>query len=125
MLFLEVSARNEWSSTLPVQNNSFLYGSVGGGFVFSELLKMNQDIFSFGKLKASWAQVGRDAPIYATQTFYNRGNISGEFGGGIRFPLPSTGLGGVELSNIAGNNQLKPEKNTTVELGTELNFFPE
>ncbi len=123
MLFVELNARNEWSSTLPVQNNSFLYGSTNVGFVFSELLALDPAIFSFGKVRGSWAQVGRDAPIYATQTYYERGIVTSPFGGTLRFPLPSTGLGGVELSNTAGNNDLRPEKNTTIEFGTELSFL--
>ncbi len=122
-IFLELNARNEWSSTLPPENSSFLYGSTNLGFAFTELLGLNQDIFTFGKVRGSWAQVGRDAPIYATETFYNRGSVSGAYGGVLRFPLPATGLGGVELSNVAGNNQLRPEKNTTIEFGTDLNFF--
>jgi TonB-linked SusC/RagA family outer membrane protein len=122
IFFLEVSARNEWSSTLPKKNNSFLYGSTSLGFVFTELLGLD-DILSFGKLKGSWAQVGRDAPIYATQTYYERGGSveTSEYGTLLRFPV--AGLGGVELSNDAGNSELKPEKNTTIEFGTELNFL--
>jgi TonB-linked SusC/RagA family outer membrane protein len=122
-IFLELNARNEWSSTLPAANNSFLYGSTNLGFAFTELLNINKDIFTFGKLRGSWAQVGRDAPIYATETYYDRGAVDGAFGGILRFPLVSTGLGGVELGNVAGNNQLRPEKNTTIEFGTDLNFF--
>jgi TonB-linked SusC/RagA family outer membrane protein len=123
MIFVELNARNEWSSTLPPENNSFLYGSTNLGFAFTELLGLNQDVFTFGKIRGSWAQVGRDAPIYATQTYYDRGAVEGAFGGVIRFPVPGTGLGGVALSNFAGNNQLRPEKNTTIEFGTDLNFF--
>lgn len=122
-LFLELSGRNEWTSTLPAGNNSFFYGSVNGGFVFSELISANQNVLSFGKVKASWAQVGRDAPVYNTETYYQRGDVFSTFGGRLRFPLPSSSLGGVELQNTAGNDQLKPEKNTTIELGTELNFL--
>jgi TonB-linked SusC/RagA family outer membrane protein len=122
-LFLELSGRNEWTSTLPKGNNSFFYGSVNGGFVFSELISADQNILSFGKVKASWAQVGRDAPVYSTETYYERGDVGSTFGGRLRFPLPGSSLGGVELQNTAGNDQLKPEKNTTIELGTELNFL--
>ena len=120
-LFLELSGRNEWSSTLPADNNSFFYGSANLGFVFTELLNNNEDIFTFGKLRASYAVVGNDAPIYRTQTFFVNGGASTRFGGGVNFPI--NGIGGFQLSNAAGNGNLKPETNTTIELGTDLRFL--
>src|SRR5262249_28202176 len=63
ILFLDITARNEWSTTLPAKNNSFLYPSVSAGLVFTDLLKMqNNKILPYGKLRASWARVGNDAP---------------------------------------------------------------
>ncbi|GAB2785079.1 SusC/RagA family TonB-linked outer membrane protein [Rhabdobacter roseus] len=121
-LFLELNGRNEWTSTLLPPNNSFFYGSVGTGFIFTEALGINQGLFSFGKIRASYSEAGRDAPVFSDQTFYNRGSIAGVWGGSLVFPLPS-GVGGVELSNLAGNPNLRPERNKTIEVGTELRFF--
>jgi TonB-linked SusC/RagA family outer membrane protein len=121
-LFLELNGRNEWTSTLLAPNNSFFYGGAGVGFVFTDAFKLESDIINFGKIKASYAEGGRDASPYADQTFYNRGIVSGVWGGSIRYPLPN-GIGGVELSNVAGNPFLKPERNKTSEIGTELRFL--
>src|SRR5690606_15008653 len=68
MLYLNVTGRNDWSSTLPVENRSYFYPSVGGSFVFSELMK-DVSWLSFGKLRASWARVGKDAAPYVTNTY--------------------------------------------------------
>ena len=107
MLYLSITGRNDWSSTLPVQNQSFFYPSVSGSFVFTELLESS--ILSFGKLRASWAEVGKDAPAYQTQTYL--------FG-------PELTIGGGYRNNWGrGNDILKPETTTSIEFGTELRFM--
>jgi TonB-linked SusC/RagA family outer membrane protein len=120
-LFLELNGRNEWTSTLLKPNNSFFYGSAGLGFVFTEAFNMKQDIISYGKLRGSYAEAGRDAPVYSDQTYYERSVTSGVWGGTIRFPI--AGVGGAELSNLVGNPNLRPERNKTFEIGTELKFL--
>lgn len=122
-IFLELSGRNEWTSTLRSPNNSFLYGSAGLGFVFTDAFSIDDQILSFGKLRGSYAEAGRDAVPYSDQTYYSRGVISGAWGGTLRFPLAGSGVGGVELDNVAGNPLLKPERTKTVEFGTELRFL--
>jgi TonB-linked SusC/RagA family outer membrane protein len=123
-LFLELSGRNEWTSTLRSPNNSFLYGSAGLGFVFTDAFAIDDGILSFGKLRGSYAEAGRDAVPYSDQTYYSRGLISGAWtAASLRFPLAGSGVGGVELDNVAGNPLLKPERTKTVEFGTELRFL--
>lgn len=68
--FITLTGRNDWSSTLPIENRSYFYPSVSGAFVFTELMKRS-NILSYGKLRASWAQVGKDANAYATLTYVN------------------------------------------------------
>lgn len=108
LLYLSVTGRNDWSSTLPIQNRSFFYPSVSGSFVFSELLSPG-GLLSFGKLRASWAQVGKDAPAYQTNTYLFGPELT--IGGGYR------------NSWTRGNNILKPETTTSIEFGTELRFL--
>src|SRR5690606_37383 len=77
-LVLGVTGRNDWSSTLPFANRSFFYPSYSAAFIFSELLDGQMArVFSFAKLRASFAQVGKDAPPHRlTQTleqFYGIG----------------------------------------------------
>lgn len=121
-LFLEVNGRQEWTSTLPVPNNAFFYGSVGSGFVFSEAFDLDEGFFSFGKLRAAYSEAGRDTDPYRDRTYFNRATVSGVWGGGLVFPLPSN-VGAVARSTSAGNPTLRPERNKTWELGGEFRFF--
>jgi len=111
-LFLNVTGRNDWTSTLPVANQSYFYPSVGGSFVFTELLKdKGLDWLSFGKLRASWARVGKDATPYATNTY---------------LWTPRESLGGIigtGNSWTKGNPNLKPETTGSFEVGAELRFL--
>lgn len=119
-LFLEATARNDWSSTLPKQNNSFFYPSVSGSFVFSELLKSTANVLSYGKLRASWAQVGNEALPYQLLNTFARGNINGGFGS-TTFPFGN--VAGLMAGATIGNANLKPEKTASSEIGTELGFL--
>jgi ferric enterobactin receptor len=107
--YLTATGRNDVSSTLPVNNRSYFYPSVSGSFVFTSLLPRNTSL-SFGKLRASWAQVGKDANPYATLTYVNPPISIGNF----------TGVGNQYTS---GNPYLKPEIQTSWELGGELRFL--
>lgn len=110
MIFLTVSGRNDWSSTLPVENRSYFYPSVSGSFVFTELLpKINW--LSFGKIRASWARVGKDTSPYSLDTALWP---SQKFLGGFT---------GVSNYWTAGNATLKPEITESTEIGIELRFF--
>jgi TonB-linked SusC/RagA family outer membrane protein len=109
ILYLGITGRNDWSSTLPEQNNSFFYPSLSSGLVFSELFPgMNRRVFSFGKVRASWAQVGYDAPPHSLTPTLT--------------PNYSTGGGFVNF-HTAGNPNLRPELTTSKEIGAELRFF--
>ena len=106
-LYLGMTARNDWSSTLPAVNNSFFYPSYSLGFIFSEFMN-NHNILSFGKIRASWAQVGKDASPYVVGTSLSVNDKSG---------------GGFYNGYSGGNDQLKPETTTALELGADLRFF--
>jgi len=118
-LFLEATARNDWSSTLPTQNNSFFYPSVSGSFVFSELIKPN-NILSYGKLRASIAKVGNDTDPYQLLTTFSKGTIASGFGSTI---FPFGNVAALQAGTTLGNPNLKPEITTAYEVGTELSFF--
>lgn len=122
MLYLGVTARNDWSSTLPPENRSFFYPSVNGSFVFTELLQGSSisNILNYGKIRASWAQVGNDADPYLLRTYFNKTDIAGGFGN-TTFPLND--IPGFTKGNRIGNMQLKPEITTAFEIGTEMNLF--
>jgi len=122
-LFLNLSARNDWSSTLPEGENSFFYPAASLGFTFTDAFGIaDNPILPYGKIRVSWGQVGNDAPIYATQNFFNSASSTGDgFITGI--PFPSFGVNAFERSTLLGNNQLKPETTTTIEFGAELKFL--
>jgi ferric enterobactin receptor len=107
--YLTATGRNDWSSTLPVENRSYFYPSVSGSFVFTELLPRN-NILSFGKIRASWAQVGKDANPYATLTYVNN-------------PITIGSFNGIGNQYTSGNPYLKPEIQTSWEVGGELRFL--
>ncbi len=121
IIYLGVTARNDWSSTLPKQNNSFFYPSANMGFVFSELIGQN-NILSFGKVRASLAQVGQDADIYSTVNTYTSAIPgSGLTTDGVSFPFG--GQSGFTVNNTLANPNIKPQNETTFEVGAELNFL--
>lgn len=109
-LFLTVSGRNDWSSTLPVENRSYFYPSVSGSVVFTEFLPKS-DWLSFGRIRASWARVGKDTSPYSLDT--------------ALWPSQSFLGGFTGVSNYwqAGNAALKPEITESTEIGLELRFF--
>jgi TonB-linked SusC/RagA family outer membrane protein len=122
MLYLSVTGRNDWSTTLPSGKNSFFYPSVGAGWIFTELpgLKDNK-ILPYGKIRVSYAVVAKDAPPYNTITYYNTPGVLDGWTTGLVFPW--NGNNAFALSNQAGNPELKPEKTNTFEIGTDLKFW--
>lgn len=109
MLILGLTMRNDWSSTLPLSNRSFFYPSYSMGFIFTELLKgSSQNILSFGKIRASYAEVGKDAPAHKlTQVLEQYLGIGGGWKNGA----------------FAGNPALKPEITREFEAGVDLRFL--
>lgn len=109
-LFVDVTARNDWSSTLPVENNSYFYPSVGGSFIITDAFKEAKKILSFGKIRGSYAVVGSDTdpyqldPTYAFTGIYN-------------------GQAYATLDNTFYNPDLKPEKTASAEGGVDLRFL--
>jgi len=110
-LFLNVTGRNDWSSTLPADNRSFFYPSLNLSFVFSDAFD-TPDYLSYGKLRASYAQVGKDAGPYSTGI---------TFGSPGQFPL--NGQVGYTRNQVIGSPDLKPEITTSIEAGADLRFM--
>lgn len=109
MLILDVTGRNDKSSTLPDGNNSYFYPSVSGGFVFSELLPDLQWL-NFGKLRLNYAEVGSPAPWDFVTDSYDK-------------PTPFGSIPLFSVSNTKRNENLKPERTRSIEGGIELNMF--
>ena len=116
MLYLDITMRNDWSSRLysplyPTSSNiSFFYPSVAGSWVFSELLKNNK-VLSFGKIRASWAQSGKEPGFDYGTTTPQQASIS--IGNTAAYYVPNT----------FNNPQLQSELTQAWEIGTDLSFF--
>lgn len=109
LLYFSVKGRNDWSSTLPVANRSFFYPSYGLSFVFTELPGLsNNSVLSYGKLRGTISQTGKDAPPYRIQP---------------RLVSQTSTGGGFLYDFYGGNPGLKPERTEGFEVGTELKFF--
>ena len=109
-VFLNGTVRNDWSSTLPKENRSYLYPSVSGSFVFSDAFHLSKSILDFGKIRAGWAKVGRDADPYQLFDVYT---ITPNF---LERPTAS-------LPYVSNNANLKPEFTKELEIGTQLSFL--
>jgi TonB-linked SusC/RagA family outer membrane protein len=121
-LYLGFTGRNDWSSTFSKSNNSYFYPSVTTSFLLTEAFpSIKGNIVNFGKIKANWAQVGREAPIYSTDTYYVLANPADGFGPQTIFPF--LGNLGRSVQNALGNPNLRPEFTRSFEVGTEWSLF--
>ncbi|MEO5889356.1 MAG: SusC/RagA family TonB-linked outer membrane protein [Ferruginibacter sp.] len=109
-LFLDITGRNEWTSTLNAPNNSFFYPSASLSYVVSDMLKMPSWL-NYLKLRASLAAVGKDTDPYQTNVYYGPNVIT------------SSNQVAWTRNDAKGIETLKPERTTTLEIGTELRFL--
>lgn len=108
LAYLDVTGRNDWSSTLPAGNNSYFYPSASLSLLLNKMFNFGRDV-SLVKLRGGWASVGKDTDPY---NLYGTAGI-GSFGGVVTQSLSST----------LKNPNLKPEQAVSVELGTDLAFY--
>jgi TonB-linked SusC/RagA family outer membrane protein len=125
-LYLNATARNDWSSTLPIANRSFFYPSVSASFIFTEALGLRSDLIGLGKLRVSYAKAGNDASPYVTNSVYDLAPLFGNNASSLGFPFTPTGgvtTAGAVVSGRVGSQTLTPEFVKEFEVGTDLNFF--
>ncbi|MGN6437923.1 MAG: SusC/RagA family TonB-linked outer membrane protein [Agriterribacter sp.] len=108
--FIQVTGRNDWSSTLPIENRSYFYPSVSGSFVFSDAFKLNNSFFDYGKIRGGWSKVGRPADPYSLSDVYILGS---------NFLSQPTAT----RSSTSPDANLKPEFTQEFEVGTNLSFL--
>ncbi len=119
MLYLDITGRNDWSSTLPSKNRSYFYPSVSGSFIFSELMK-DKKWLSFGKVRAGMAFVGNDADPYNMDSYKQKVEIGSD---PSIINNPFSGAVFLTQENVLRNDKLKPEQTKSFELGTDVRFF--
>ncbi len=110
---VDLTGRNDWSSTLPPGHQSFFYPSISSAFIFTDALGMNSSFLSSGKIRASWTRVGNDTGPY--QLAATLGSMKPWGGSAPMFYVP----------NQLPNANLKPEQTTAWSVGTDLGFFNE
>ena len=111
--YLEGTIRGDKSSTLPIDNNVYVYPSVSGSWVFTELIKgAAKRYMNYGKLRLSWAEVGADTDPFLLQQYYTNAKFA---------------YSGFNIAYINGdlvpNPDLKPTRTRSMELGAEMKFF--
>lgn len=118
-IFLNYSARNDWSSTLPKDSQSFDYHAVGLSAIVTELVDMDNTPIDYLKVRASVGTTGKDAGIYllnstfnVNPTFFERGDF--------KTNSPFNGQTGISRGSLIGNNTLRPELTTSYELGFDV-----
>ena len=109
MLYLTVTGRNDWSSTLPLDNNDYFYPSASLGFVFTELFDIAPDFLSFGKLRLAWANTANDTNPYQLDPTFSRGTFAGQPTASVRSTIPPT--------------TLAPEQSDSYDIGLDLRFL--
>ena len=121
MIYLDLTARNDWSSTLPKEKNNFFYPGATLSWIFTQLLPKN-DVLSFGKLRAAYGKTGNDAGVYQIHPRYVQGFSNGYYGSDLT-KFPFNGVNAFQASATAGSSSLKPEMTTELEFGLNLAFF--
>ena len=108
MFFLDLTGRNDWSSTLPEDNNSYFYPAVSGSVIVSEMMTVPS--MTFARIRAGWASVGNDAEPYQLIDPYG-------------FDVPFGTAPRLTASNTLRNANLKPERTRSWEIGSDLRFL--
>lgn len=109
-LFLNVTGRNDWSSTLPKDNNSYFYPSASISLILTEALNMESDVLTYAKIRAGYASVGSDAPAEFLNRTFSVGN-------------PYNGVPVIGNRTSLGDTEITPQFTDELEIGTDLEFF--
>ena len=121
MIYLGLTARNDWSSTLPIDANSYFYPGATLSWIFTKLIPENK-ILDFGKLRLAYGKTGNDADPYQTSARYEQGTSRAYYGADVaKFPM--SGVNAFQARNTIGSSDLKPEMTTEYEIGLNLAFL--
>jgi len=122
MLYLNITGRQDYVSTMPRDKNFFFYPSASLGFVLTEMESMRDlPVLSFAKLRVSYAEVGQAGEYLIN--YYGTPDYSGGFWGGSPIQYPINGMSAYLSNNVQYDPKLKPQNTQSYELGTELKFF--
>jgi len=111
--FIDFSGRNDWSTTLPFEDNSYFYPAVNVSAVLSDLFQIQSRRLTYAKLRAGWSQVGADTDPYQLKPVY-------KFGAGWN---SSTRMPSIYIPDDYPNDKIKPQKTESFEVGADFRFF--
>ncbi|HEX7903017.1 MAG TPA: SusC/RagA family TonB-linked outer membrane protein [Chitinophagaceae bacterium] len=119
-LFLEFTGRQDRSSTLPKAKNAFFYPSVSASFVITDALKVKSSILSFAKIRAAYAKVGNDAPLYSLDNTFASAAVGNNV---ANYAFPMGTVAGFASTTTLGNKALTPEFVSTFDIGLNVGLF--
>jgi iron complex outermembrane receptor protein len=108
-LYLDITARNDWSSTLPKTQWSYFFPSFSASYIFTDALHIDPSVLSFGKIRAAWAEGAVDVPPYIVNTVYSSSSFAGQPTSSLPSALPAINY--------------KPQVNKTADFGVSLGFL--
>lgn len=121
MLYLNATGRNDVVSSMPRNNRSFFYPSVSLGWVFTEMANLKSDFLTYGKIRASYAEVGQAGDYY--DTYYSTPVYGGGFSSGTPITFPIGTVKSYTLNSTVYDPNLKPQNTKSYEIGADLTFF--
>lgn len=121
-LFVDLTARNDWSSTLPLAKNSYFYPGVTASWIFTELIDKNNAL-SFGKIRAAYGMTGNDANVYLTNPSFTQAYGTTTYLGTGSLVFPINGTNAFIATSTLGSATLRPEMTSEAEAGLNLQFF--
>lgn len=123
-IFVEYSARNDWSSTLPENSQSFFYQSIGANTIVSDYLGLESNkVINYFKFRASYGTTGKDASPYLLSSLFVNNPTLVEYRDIYLINTPLDGQPGASRDGLIGNSSLKPELTKTLEVGGDFGFF--
>jgi len=121
MLFLNATGRVDRVSSMPRNNRTFFYPSFSAGFIFTELDALKNDVLTFGKVRASYAEVGQAGKYI--ESYYDTPTYGGGFSSGTPVMFPINGVKAYAPYSVLYDPNLKPQNTKSYELGIDLAFF--
>jgi TonB-linked SusC/RagA family outer membrane protein len=120
MIFLNIGARNDWSSALPKGDNSFFYPSFGVSALIHDMFPSIQQYLNYFKVRASYGVTGNDPQPYSLQSVMVGAGSAYSW---VSVNFPFNGQNAFEVGNTIGNPKLKPELTKEIELGTDIRIL--
>ena len=119
-LFLEATLRQDRSSTLPKEKNAYFYPFVSTSFIITDAFKLKSSVLSFAKIRAAYAQVGNDAPVFALNNTFQSAAVGNNVS---NYAFPFGTVAGFASTTTLGNKDLTPEFTSTIDLGLNVGLF--